>query len=142
MAPRARGLTKSQILAAFHAKGTHQSIGIELGISPSHVGCIKRGMCHRDITGIAKQPSSKHVITTKLQKAIVSGTDSYVARAKRLGVSSTTIKKYMEAYKKEHPEFVDPRPPNPMLFKRKVLEESSDDRREEVLHHVRNECAS
>lgn len=104
----AKALTKTKILTVFHAQGTHESIGNQYGISPSHVSCIKRGAYHQNITGAERQPGKRKNVTEAIRLAIVQGVDSYADRAKRLGVSHDTIKRYMAEHKRTHPDYVDP----------------------------------
>lgn len=51
----ARQLSDAAILTIFHAQGTHIEIGLDHEVSPAHVGAIKAGRYHSEITGAVFQ---------------------------------------------------------------------------------------
>ncbi len=48
-------LSTEQIIEIYNATGTHDSIGRIFGVTREHVGRIKRGLLHREITGFCKK---------------------------------------------------------------------------------------
>lgn len=94
-------LTKAKVLAVFHAKGSHRRIGIEEGISPAHVGAIKRGECHREVTGAELRTEPRKVVSKALRKAIGIHPGPVALAAEELGVSIRTFERYRSLYRKK-----------------------------------------
>jgi len=87
-------LSKQQVLDIYNAVGTLQEIGHVYGISPARVGCIKRGVSHRAVTGITSTVSTRIVLSEELIYKIAEYSGTTHTAAKVFGVSETTIKKY------------------------------------------------
>ena len=94
MAAREKDLTIAEVLAVFHAKGSHQKVGVELGVSPAHVGAIKRGRYHRDITGARLRQTRREVVSPQKQRAIEEHPGTAHQAAQELGVSVRTVNRY------------------------------------------------
>jgi len=110
MAARKRFLTKAKVLAAFHAEGSLQDIGLALDMSPAHVGDIKRGVYHRDVTGAEFRPSSRNVVTASMRKAIEEHPGTYERIARDVKVCPCTVKKYKRLYRLRTGQKAAPQP--------------------------------
>ena len=87
-------LTKKQVMDAYEAEGTLQEIGYRLNISPAHVGCIKRGVSHRDVTGATPPTTSRKVLSEETIRKIAEHTGTVRAVAAEMGIAESTVKKY------------------------------------------------
>lgn len=92
-----RPLSRKTVLAVFHAQGTYDQIGARFGVCPSGVGNIKTGRAHRQVTGLQPPVRKVRYLTKETVEAILEGKDTYKKRAQRLGVSVSTIRKYIYA---------------------------------------------
>jgi hypothetical protein len=96
-------LSKRQVREIYAAAGTLQEIGYTYNVCPSHVGCIKRGMSHGDVTGAPIAPSTRKVLSAETIAAIKEHTGTILGAAKELGVCHSTIKKYRKKSYKRTP---------------------------------------
>jgi len=91
---RSDQLTRSEVLAIYHAKGSLLQIGIEHGVSPAHAGGIKRGLYHGEITGQLQVLPSMRRVLTDAEKAALTAPGTHVEAARAVGCSRETAKRY------------------------------------------------
>lgn len=95
---REKALTRSQVLRIFHAKGTHLQIGMAEDVSACHVGAIKTGRYHSDITGKTYVGVQRQRISTAQRLAVLQSTGSQQERARRCGISRSAAQKILSDF--------------------------------------------
>jgi len=96
-----RNLSKQKVLAIYRADGTYEEIAFEYDVSPAHVGSIKRGECHRQITGATCSKATHRLLSPELKAAMLEGFDTFKDRAARLGVARSTVSRHMSQRRKK-----------------------------------------